>query len=65
MRKRAASILAFLDSDDTWLPNHLESQMKQFEANPGLGLVYAKNHWRPSPDDLIHGEITSTGGPGF
>jgi glycosyltransferase involved in cell wall biosynthesis len=33
--------LAFLDSDDTWLPNHLESQMKQFEADPTLGLVYA------------------------
>jgi len=33
--------LAFLDSDDTWLPNHLESQMKQFEADPSLGLVYA------------------------
>ncbi|MFI5103171.1 MAG: glycosyltransferase family 2 protein [Terriglobales bacterium] len=34
-------LLAFLDSDDTWLPNHLESQMKQFEADPALGLVYA------------------------
>jgi glycosyltransferase involved in cell wall biosynthesis len=33
--------LAFLDSDDTWLPNHLESQMKQFEADPARGLVYA------------------------
>lgn len=33
--------LAFLDSDDTWLPNHLESQMKQFDANPALCLVYA------------------------
>ena len=33
--------LAFLDSDDTWLPNHLESQMKQFEADPLLSLVYA------------------------
>jgi glycosyltransferase involved in cell wall biosynthesis len=33
--------LAFLDSDDTWLPNHLESQMKQFEAEPELALVYA------------------------
>ena len=33
--------LAFLDSDDTWLPNHLESQMKQFEVDPALGLVYA------------------------
>jgi glycosyltransferase involved in cell wall biosynthesis len=33
--------LAFLDSDDTWLPNHLESQMKQFDADPALCLVYA------------------------
>src|ERR1017187_8676124 len=33
--------LAFLDSDDTWLPDHLESQMKQFEADPALGLAYA------------------------
>jgi glycosyltransferase involved in cell wall biosynthesis len=33
--------LAFLDSDDTWFPNHLESQMKQFEDDPSLGLVYA------------------------
>ncbi|HYU45812.1 MAG TPA: glycosyltransferase family A protein [Terriglobales bacterium] len=33
--------LAFLDSDDSWLPHHLESQMNQFEADPALGLVYA------------------------
>jgi glycosyltransferase involved in cell wall biosynthesis len=33
--------LAFLDSDDTWLPSHLESQMKQFDADPALCLVYA------------------------
>lgn len=33
--------LAFLDSDDAWLPNHLESQMKQFESDPELCLAYA------------------------
>jgi glycosyltransferase involved in cell wall biosynthesis len=32
--------LAFLDSDDAWLPDHLTSQMKQFEENPALDLVY-------------------------
>jgi glycosyltransferase involved in cell wall biosynthesis len=32
--------LAFLDSDDTWLPNHLASQMKLFEQDPSLDLVY-------------------------
>jgi glycosyltransferase involved in cell wall biosynthesis len=39
--KARGEFLAFLDSDDTWLPDHLESQMKQFEADPSLGLVYA------------------------
>lgn len=33
--------LAFLDSDDTWSPNHLASQMSQYDADPTLGLVYA------------------------
>ena len=33
--------LAFLDSDDTWLPNHLASQMKKFDDDPSLDLVYA------------------------
>jgi len=33
--------LAFLDSDDVWLPDHLEAQMKQFDSDPALCLVYA------------------------
>ena len=33
--------LAFLDSDDSWLPDHLASQVKLFEQDPSLGLVYA------------------------
>ena len=33
--------LAFLDSDDTWYPEHLESQMKQFTDDPSLDLVYS------------------------
>jgi glycosyltransferase involved in cell wall biosynthesis len=32
--------LAFLDSDDTWYPEHLASQMQQFADDPSLDLVY-------------------------
>jgi glycosyltransferase involved in cell wall biosynthesis len=33
--------LAFLDSDDSWLPDHLAAQMKLFDEDPSLGLVYS------------------------
>ena len=33
--------LAFLDSDDVWLPDHLSAQMQLFEQDPTLDLVYA------------------------
>jgi glycosyltransferase involved in cell wall biosynthesis len=45
--------LAFLDSDDAWLPGHLASQMKMFRQEHALDLVYAdalvgdpKHQWR-------------------
>jgi glycosyltransferase involved in cell wall biosynthesis len=33
--------MAFLDSDDTWMPDHLASQMELFARDPGLDLAYA------------------------
>ena len=33
--------LAFLDSDDVWLPQHLARQMDMLAKNSGLGLIYA------------------------
>ena len=33
--------VAFLDSDDIWLPKHLANQMAMLESDPILGLVYA------------------------
>jgi glycosyltransferase involved in cell wall biosynthesis len=35
--------LAFLDSDDTWYPEHLASQMQQFADDPTLDLVYCNS----------------------
>ncbi len=33
--------VAFLDSDDRWLPQHLAAQVALLESDPALGLVYA------------------------
>jgi glycosyltransferase involved in cell wall biosynthesis len=36
----AGELLAFLDSDDAWLPAKLERQEARFRKDPGLGLVH-------------------------
>jgi glycosyltransferase involved in cell wall biosynthesis len=41
IRRARGEFLAFLDSDDLWLPEHLEAQMRLFEQDPGLDLVYS------------------------
>ena len=35
--------VAFLDCADSWMPHHLEMQIKQFENDPSLDLVYANS----------------------
>ncbi|HVI07316.1 MAG TPA: glycosyltransferase family A protein [Candidatus Binatia bacterium] len=41
IRQARGEFLAFLDSDDQWLPEHLSAQMKMFDDDPSLDLVYA------------------------
>ncbi len=41
IRAARGEYLAFLDSDDSWLPEHLASQMQLFEQDPDLDLAYA------------------------
>lgn len=43
IKNARGEFLAFLDSDDTWYPEHLESQMKQFADDPSLDLVYCNS----------------------
>jgi glycosyltransferase involved in cell wall biosynthesis len=43
IQQARGEFVAFLDSDDSWRPNHLANQMAQFDANPSLGLVYANS----------------------
>ena len=37
--------IAFLDSDDAWLPEKLERQMKALEAHPGHRLCHTEEIW--------------------
>ena len=41
IRHARGEFVAFLDSDDIWLPDHLASQMQMFSDDPSLGLVYS------------------------
>ena len=43
IRKAVGRYVAFLDSDDVWLPNHLADQVQHLERAGELGLVYANN----------------------
>jgi glycosyltransferase involved in cell wall biosynthesis len=41
IREAKGRFIAFLDSDDLWLPAHLTEQMKLLERDPKLALVYS------------------------
>ena len=40
IRRAQGELLAFLDSDDTWLPDYLSEQTKLLQASPSLDLIY-------------------------
>ena len=43
--------VAFLDSDDCWLPGKLDTQIAYLEAHPDIGMIYARwQVWKPGPD---------------
>ena len=41
MQEAHGKYVAFLDSDDLWLPNHLANQVKKVQEDPSVVLVYA------------------------
>jgi glycosyltransferase involved in cell wall biosynthesis len=41
LRLATGGYIAFLDSDDTWVPDKLEKQLKYFENNSRVGLLYS------------------------
>ncbi len=45
LRASRAPWVAFLDSDDTWMPKKLEIQMKYLEKNPDLQICQTEEIW--------------------
>jgi hypothetical protein len=41
IREARSKYVAFLDSDDAWMPDHLAKQIELLESDPSLSLVYA------------------------
>ena len=72
----SGEFIAFLDSDDEWLPQKTELQLRQFENNPKLGIAacgawFLENgtvydiHWQATPGSLrnrlLTGPINTSG----
>lgn len=47
------SLIAFLDGDDTWLPNYLEVQVARIQADPSIDVLY--------PNVMMFGDSSEAG----
>jgi len=47
------SLIAFLDADDTWLPNYLEVQVARIQADPSIDVLY--------PNVMMFGDASEAG----
>lgn len=56
--------IAFLDSDDEWLPTKLQRQLDALESTPENAIVYTGSHTR-GPDGTVETRITDNAGALF
>jgi len=68
LMSQAESWIAYIDDDDEWLPNHLETLAKLIEENPGVNMVrtagqsFMMKHKSPRSSKLVKkmGAVNST-----
>jgi glycosyltransferase involved in cell wall biosynthesis len=53
IRTARGSLLAFLDADDSWLPNYLEVQVTRIQADPTIDVLY--------PNVMMFGDSSRAG----
>jgi glycosyltransferase involved in cell wall biosynthesis len=56
IRKSSSEYLAFLDSDDIWLPDKIREQVGYLNKNPDAGLVYGY-HYLINEHEKVVGEV--------
>lgn len=44
-KANASKFIAFIDADDIWLPEKIEKQIRAFNENVNLGMVYTNSYW--------------------
>jgi glycosyltransferase involved in cell wall biosynthesis len=56
IRNAKGEYLAFLDSDDVWLPHKLEQQISLLHSQPEIGMIYEAaqfwSSWTKNPEDF-------------
>ena len=53
MRHSRGEFIAFLDSDDAWLPDKLERQLKVMDSRPDVGFVFGDVYLAIDPDPAV------------